>query len=387
MPSKAQRKANSELEILLEATKAVEDISQILKKSSSDIEEEKKEKKPKAGEESTKIKETEEGKEESKEVGEKEDELQKDGDNIIGEMPEGTQKSDSSESEMDFDSMPEDKLLDLASKALAALEARGVSERSSGDIESAEHEISELKEDIPAEAVSQPQAVEAPVMEKEVPMVDDMTMTPSEPAVASAVEPDLDSILGKRDVSELAKFHQKLGEHLAARNQIEKSSTEEAKAVKPEPAVAPAMAMMKSLEESFKKSLKESVEAISVKISPIMDENRKLNKELAEMKKSFSQFKKDLDSIPVKTYATANAKADEKLLVKSILESIPAVEDVNAASAALVRDILSHQRLLKKSNTSPKVKISDFIFAAEAARSVSEVEAIRKEMERQGVKL
>lgn len=401
MSGKAKQ-SNSEAEILLEAAKAIEDVSELLNKSYKENplkkkEDEKDEDKEGSGSEE---KEESESSEESKEPSE---ELEKDGDNLIGEIPESTEKSEESKDPvMNFESMSESELLNLASKALEALDSRGISDRSVEDVEAAEHEINELKEDIPAEVASESVAEENEgpselVQESplESPIAEPVLEESVAPSIESPVQPeeglvssDLDSILAQRDVAELNKFYQKLGEHLAARNEMEKSKpANESSHEKAEPAIAPAMAMMKSMEEQFKKSLKESIESFSAKINPIIDENKKLNKELADMKKSFNQFKKEVDIAPTAKYANGNAKSEEKLLAKSIMANMPAVEDLYSARESLIGSIVSSQKVLAKSSNAPKIKFSDYIYKAERASSIEDLNLIRKELERYNVKL
>jgi len=404
MSGKAKQ-SNSEAEILLEAAKAIEDVSELLNKSYKEKPLKKKEDEDKKEEDSSELEdkpesEESESSEESKEPSE---ELEKDGDNLVGEMPESTEKSEESkDSGMNFESMSESELLNLASKALEALDSRGISDRSGEDVEAAEHEINELKEDVPAEIATeevvekegpaelvQEPALESPV--EEAPMLEESVAPSTEAPIQpeeGLVSSDLDSILAQRDVAELNKFYQKLGEHLAARNEMEKSKpANESSHEKAEPAIAPAMAMMKSMEEQFKKSLKESIESFSAKINPIIDENKKLNKELADMKKSFNQFKKEVDIAPTAKYAGGNAKSEEKLLVKSIVASVPAVEDLYSARESLIGSIVSSQKVLAKSSNAPKIKFSDYIYKAERANSIEDLNLIRKELERYNVKL
>ena len=392
---------SEEAQIVMEAVNVITEASEILAKSMEAGKKKKKTKEPLAKKDPSLAKlgandnedddkdENEEKEEGEKEEGEKEEgekeegekegkkeegepsELGKAGDDILGEIPESTAKSEGGSSAVSFDlaGLSMEQLLELSTKALKEVSSRGVSNRSQDDVQAAEHEINEIKQDAAGVESSDPM-VKSPVNET-AQNPDQSSVEPQAP-VSNTVDPSADSsmesVFAERDLPALISMYEKLGEHISARSEMQKNT-------QPKPAAPSAIAMMKSFQEGLRKSVTETI-ASEIK-ALFSEESKKVSSEIEAMKKSLNQVKKDLDSVPSSAYTSSvsSAKDNEKLLAKSLHETPEQAPAINKDE--LARRILS----LQKSHPSSRVDFTRYVTRTALAKSYNELKQVQDELD------
>jgi hypothetical protein len=393
--AKSSPTLSEEAQIVIEAVNVITEASEILAKSMEVGKKKKKTKEPLAKKDPSFVKpesndkdddeeeeedKEDEGKEEEKgkEEGEPKEgepsELSKAGDDLVGEIPESTAKSEGESSAVSFDlaGLSMEQLLELSTKALKEVSARGVSSRSKDDVQAAEHEINEIKQDAARGGENSDPMAKSPVAET----VQNPSQSPVEPQpqdpVSNEADPSADSsmeaVFAERELPALISMYEKLGEHISARSEIQKNT-------QPKPAAPSAIAMMKSFQEGLSKSVKETI-ASEIK-ALFSEESKKVSSEIEAMKKSLNQVKKDLDSVPASGYTSSvsNAKDNEKLLAKSLHETPEQTPSINKDE--LARKIIS----LQKSNPNSKVDFTRLVYRTTLAKSYNELKQVQDELD------